>query len=160
MWRWLLVLRIHQLGSSVLALTIALAVLPAVAPAQTCAPTKPDALGPFYVPGAPERERTGRGLVVSGTVRSTAGCRALQGARIEWWSAGQSGDYDDAHRAAQRTDAEGRYRYETDFPGKYPGRPPHLHLRVTAPGHRTLITQIYPTPGQATIDTDLVLVAN
>jgi protocatechuate 3,4-dioxygenase beta subunit len=127
--------------------------------AQVCAPTAPDALGPFYVPGAPERDRTGKGLVLGGVVRGGAACRPLSGARIEWWAANPGGDYDDAHRATQKSDAEGRYRYETDFPGKYPGRPRHLHLRVTAPGHRTLVTQIYPAPGQTSIDTDLVLIA-
>jgi protocatechuate 3,4-dioxygenase beta subunit len=40
----------------------------------------------------------------------------------------------------------------------YPGRPPHLHVRVTAPGHRVLVTQLYPKPGQAAVETDLVLV--
>jgi len=152
--------RVLAAGAVAAAVITVVAVRPATSPAQTCAPTKPDALGPFYIPGAPERERTGRGLVVTGSVRSATGCRPLSGAQIEWWSAGSSGDYDDAHRATQRTDAQGRYRYETDFPGKYPGRPPHLHLRVTAPGHRALVTQIYPTPGQTAVDTDLVLVVN
>lgn len=125
-----------------------------------CAPTAPDALGPFYAPDAPERAVTGRGLVVSGTVRSAAGCAPLPGARLEWWAAGPDGRYGPAHRATQRADAEGRYRYETDFPGLYPGRPPHLHLRVTAPGHRPLVTQLYPRPGQTAVSADLVLVAD
>jgi protocatechuate 3,4-dioxygenase beta subunit len=121
-----------------------------------CTPTKPDMLGPFYTPNAPERSRTGQGLVVSGTVRR-ADCRPLPGAVIEWWSANRQGTYDDEHRATQRADGEGRYRYETDVPGRYPGRPPHLHLKVTAVGHRPFVTQIYPTPGQTAIAADLVL---
>lgn len=123
-----------------------------------CAPTRPDALGPFYVPDAPERSSTGRGLIVSGRVRSADGCAPLPGARIEWWSANPRGEYDDAHRAVQAADSEGRYRYETDFPGRYPGRPPHVHVRVTAPRHRTLVTQVYPRTGQTAMDVDLVLV--
>lgn len=125
-----------------------------------CRPTRPDALGPFYQADAPERARTGEGLVVTGTVRSASGCRPLPGARIEWWSANRQGDYDDGHRATQRADAGGRYRYETDFPGRYPGRPPHLHLRVTAPGHRTLVTQFYPTAGPRSLEVDLVLLTD
>jgi protocatechuate 3,4-dioxygenase beta subunit len=121
-----------------------------------CTPTKPDSLGPFYVEGAPERSQTGRGLVVSGTVKSQD-CRPLAGAQIEWWAANARGDYDDAHRATQRADGRGAYRYETDVPGRYPGRPPHLHVKVTAPGHRPLVTQVYPTPGQSAISFDLVL---
>jgi protocatechuate 3,4-dioxygenase beta subunit len=124
-----------------------------------CTPTKPDALGPFYTPNAPERSRTGQGLVVAGTVRSTSNCQPVPGAQLEWWSANPRGDYDDQHRATQRADAEGRYRYETDAPGRYPGRPPHLHLRITAPGHRLLVTQLYPRPDQTSLEVDLVLTA-
>jgi protocatechuate 3,4-dioxygenase beta subunit len=39
----------------------------------------------------------------------------------------------------------------------YAGRPPHIHIRVTAAGHRTLVTQHYPAAGQATATFDLVL---
>ncbi len=52
-----------------------------------------------------------------------------------------------------------RFRYETVSPGRYPGRPPHLHVKIGAPGHRTLVTQLYPQDGQRAIATDLVLVA-
>jgi protocatechuate 3,4-dioxygenase beta subunit len=133
-------------------------ILAAPASAQRpCTPTPPDSLGPFYTPNAPERASTGRGIAVSGVVRSAAGCTPLSGARIEWWSADGKGEYQDALRATQRADAEGRYRYETVAPGRYPGRPPHLHVRVSAPGHRTLVTQLYPRDGQQTIESDFVL---
>jgi len=130
------------------------------APAQAqrpCTPTTPDSLGPFYTPNAPERASTGRGLAVNGVVRSAAGCAPLPGARIEWWSADGKGEYQDSLRATQRADGDGRYRYETVAPGRYPGRPPHVHVRVTAPGHRTLVTQLYPRDGQSSIDADFVL---
>jgi len=123
-----------------------------------CAPSPPDALGPFYTPNAPERSKTGQGLVVTGRVLSADGCAGLRGATLEWWAANPSGDYNDAHRATQIADAEGRYRYETDFPGGYPGRPVHVHVRVTAPAHRVLVTQIYPKPGESALDVDFVLV--
>jgi protocatechuate 3,4-dioxygenase beta subunit len=125
-----------------------------------CAPTRPDMLGPFYEPNAPERSATGRGLTLTGRVTTAKGCGPVPGALIEWWSANPRGDYDVEHRAAQRADSAGRYRYETDFPGRYPGRPVHVHVRVTAPGHRPLVTQLYPRPGQAAIETDFVLVAD
>lgn len=138
-------------------LLTALAALPATAQ-PACAPTRPDVEGPFYTPNAPERASTGRGLVVAGTVRSAAGCGPLTGARLEWWSANPRGQYDDEHRATLRADAQGRYRYETDFPPRYFGRPPHLHVRVTAQGHRTLVTQLYPKAAQTAIEFDFVLV--
>ncbi len=121
-----------------------------------CTPTRPDTEGPFYEPNAPERNRTGRGLVVSGTVRSAFDCALLAKARIEWWSASPEGQYDDEHRATQRIGSDGRYRYETDFPGTY-GRSLHLHVRVTAPGHRTLVTQLYPRAEQTSLTLDFVL---
>ena len=145
----------------VAALVIFLVLLPEIAAAQpACAPTRPDALGPFYEANAPERSLTGRGLVIAGVVRSANGCVPLAAVRIEWWSANARGEYDGEHRASQRADAGGRYRYETSIPGRYPGRPPHLHVRVTAPGHKPLVTQLYPTPGQTAIDIDFVLDAN
>jgi protocatechuate 3,4-dioxygenase beta subunit len=124
---------------------------------RPCTPTAPDSLGPFYTPNAPERASTGRGIAVSGVVRSAPGCAPLPGARIEWWSADGKGEYQDALRATQRADGEGRYRYETVRPGRYPGRPPHLHVRVSAPGHRTLVTQLYPRDDQQIIESDFVL---
>ena len=139
-----------------LALIAPISILPAAQP--KCASTRPDAEGPFYKPGAPERSSTGKGVVISGTVRSALDCTPLPGAKIEWWSADSAGEYKDDHRATQSTDGAGRYRYETDFPGRYPGRPPHLHVRVSAPGHRPLVTQIYPKPGQTALDVELVLV--
>jgi protocatechuate 3,4-dioxygenase beta subunit len=122
-----------------------------------CPPTAADMLGPFYVAGAPERSKTGDGVTVQGAVRSTRECKALPGAKLEWWSANPRGDYDEGHRATQVTDAQGRFRYETDIPGKYPGRPVHLHVKVSAAGHKLLVTQIYPKPNQTSVPFDFVL---
>lgn len=146
-------------SSAALALSPALTA-PAFAQPSSCAPTKPDMLGPFYKPGAPERAATGHGLLVSGTVRSARDCAPLAGARLEWWSADADGEYRDDLRATQVTRADGAFRYETVMPGRYPGRPPHVHVKISAPGHRTLVTQLYPRDGQHTIATDFVLVAD
>src|SRR5207253_1245855 len=84
----------------VLALVLALAAIATAAAQPTsCAPTKPDMLGPFYKPGAPERAATGQGLVGSGIVRSAKGCAPLRGAQPEWWSADGRGEYHDARAA-------------------------------------------------------------
>jgi protocatechuate 3,4-dioxygenase beta subunit len=130
------------------------------AQAPSCAPTAPDMLGPFYKPNAPERARTGTGIVVTGAVRSSRDCAALPGARVEWWSADERGEYRDELRATQHTDAQGRFTYETVSPGRYPGRPPHIHVRITAPNHKPLITQLYPQPSQHSLTTDFVLLPN
>ena len=124
----------------------------------SCTPTPPDSEGPFYKPGAPDRAQTGRGLVVLGTVRSAGRCAPIPSARIERWQANPEGSYDDAHRATMRADGAGRYRFETNFPRGYFGRPPHIHFKVQAPAHRPLTTQLYLQPGQTEVTFDLVLV--
>lgn len=123
---------------------------------EKCQPTEPDALGPFYKPGAPERTSVGQGYVLSGVVRSTS-CRPLAGAQLEFWLAGPDGNYDDAHRATLFSNESGEYRFESNFPPKYSFRPPHIHLRVSAPGYKTLVTQHYPQEGQSRGTFDLVL---
>lgn len=140
----------------VLALLATLAV-PAESPsAPFCPPTRADALGPFYEPGAPVRSRVGRGYVLSGRVLSTA-CRPLRGARIEFWLANPNGDYDDRHRATMFATRTGAYRFESNRPPPYSGRPPHIHVRVSARGYRTLVTQHYPRSGRTSAVFNLVL---
>ena len=46
-------------------------------------------------------------------------------------------------RASVVTGAEGRYAYTTILPGEYPGRPRHIHYRVSHKGYATLVTQLY-----------------
>lgn len=131
----------------------------ASAPAQSrCAPTAPDMEGPFYKPGAPVREATGTGLVVSGVVRSSGTCEPIGGAHVEWWQANPRGEYDDAHRGSLITGTSGAYRFDTDSPPPYSGRPSHIHFKADAKGYRQLTTQLYPKGGQSAVAFDLVLV--
>ena len=132
--------------------------LPA-APQQTCQPTRADALGPFYVPNAPRRSSVGSGHVLTGVVRSLRDCEPIAGARIEFWLVGSNGRYDAAHRAIVISSRAGAYRFTSNVPRAYESRPPHIHLRVTAPNHRTLVTQFYPRRGQTRGTFALVLVA-
>jgi protocatechuate 3,4-dioxygenase beta subunit len=122
-----------------------------------CEPTRADVEGPFYKPGAPERTSTGKGLAVSGRLLGAPDCRPLSGGRIEWWHADAAGDYDDAHRGSMNVKADGTYRYTTDFPGKYPWRPLHIHVKAFATGYRPLTTQIYLRGGEKEIVSDIVL---
>jgi catechol 1,2-dioxygenase len=124
-----------------------------------CKPTQPDMLGPFYEPGAPVRTSVGSGYVLSGTVLAAEECKPLPNARIEFWLANPRGEYDDAHRATVLADQRGRYRLESNVPVSYGGRPPHIHVRVTAPGNEELVTQHYPERGQRKANFDLVHVA-
>ncbi len=123
-----------------------------------CAPTRPDADGPFYRPGAPERSKVGAGYLLSGTVRSAADCAPVAGAQIEVWMNGPDGRYGDDWRATIRPGSDGRYRFESHVPVGYGSRPPHIHVIVNAPGYRELITQHYPEPGSTAATFDLVLI--
>jgi protocatechuate 3,4-dioxygenase beta subunit len=123
-----------------------------------CKPTQPDMLGPFYEPGAPVRTSVGRGYLLSGAVLGAEECKPIPNARIEFWLANPSGDYDDAHRATVFAGQRGEYRLESNVPVSYGGRPPHIHVRVRAPGYEELVAQHYPQRGQRKANFDLVLV--
>lgn len=125
--------------------------------ASRCAPTRADSLGPFYEPGAPVRSKVGTGYVLSGRVL-TIGCRAIGRARIELWLVNPRGQYDDAHRATVVAARDGRYRFQSNRPPGYEGRPPHIHVRVSARGFRTLVTQHYPRGRRTSAVFNLVLV--
>lgn len=132
---------------------------PAIAtPIQSCSPTPPDALGPFYTPGAPQRNAVGQGYIIQGVVRSAVDCSPIANAQVEAWMAGPDGEYRDEYRATFFTDENGTYSFESHFPPPYSGRPSHHHLLVSAVGYQTLVTQHYPVQGENQAIFDLVLV--
>ena len=132
--------------------------LASAGPGGKCSPTEPDALGPFYKPDSPVRQSVGNGYLLSGTVKSSADCKAVPKARIEFWLVNSSGEYNDGHRATIYSGEKGSYTFESNFPPPYYGRPSHIHIRVTAKGFKTLITQHYPQAGSKKGIFDLVLV--
>ena len=111
----------------------------------------------------------GTPLEVRGTVYGGDG-RPLAGATVDVWQASPTGLYEcqDATqpdmnlRGRFTTDAEGRYFFRTVTPAGYPVptdgpcgellraqqrhpyRPAHLHFMVSAPGHKVLVTQVFP----------------
>ena len=123
-----------------------------------CNPTKPDQLGPMYAPNAPVRTSVGKGYLLEGVVKSARDCSPIPGARIEFWLVNLEGNYDDDHRATVPVNSSGGYSFESNFPKSYGGRPAHIHVRVTAPGYETLVTQHYPKAGDARMTYDLILV--
>lgn len=97
----------------------------------------------------------GEALVLSGRVLDTEG-KAVQGARVEIWQTDYQGIYlhpGDA-RTGQRdktfqfygeatSAADGGFAFRTIMPAAYPGRPRHIHAKITPPGGATLTTQFY-----------------
>lgn len=117
-------------------------------------PTPPNTLGPYYKRLAPATEALrapgdpGLPLSLSGQVLDTRG-DVLPDATIEIWQADHFGYYDiDGYRYRGKlsVDSTGQYKAETIMPGHYPDRSricQHVHYLVTAPGHKTLATQLY-----------------
>lgn len=130
-------------------------------------PTPAQGAGPFYpmtlpldadadlvqVDGRTERA-AGTVLHLGGRVLDVDG-RPIGGARIEIWQCDAFGVYH--HPRDRRGEAdpnfqgfghtitgdEGGYRFRTLVPVPYPGRTPHIHFLVAAPGGRPLTTQMY-----------------
>ncbi|MGM0577113.1 MAG: hypothetical protein ACQEXJ_15415 [Myxococcota bacterium] len=121
---------------------------------MVCEPTGEDLQGPFYEPDAPSTAslapagEPGVPLAIAGLVFGPDCETPLPGATVEVWQADDAGDYhDDKLRATLAADADGGYTFDTIRPGRYLQasgyRPAHIHYKVSAPGHRTLITQLY-----------------
>lgn len=125
---------------------------PAVPPEPVCnGLTLDNPEGPYYTPDTPERASlleagmSGERFVVSGYVLGPD-CAPIPGAWLDFWHADAAGQYDNSGyrlRGHQFTDANGRYTLETVFPGLYPGRTRHIHVKVMAPGGPILTTQLY-----------------
>jgi protocatechuate 3,4-dioxygenase beta subunit len=83
-------------------------------------------------------------------------CQPIAHALLDFWQADSNGNYDNTGfrlRGHQYTDNQGRYSLETVVPGEYPGRTRHIHVKVQAPGHPVLTTQLY-FPGEARNNSD------
>lgn len=123
--------------------------------------------GPYYRAGAPFRadlvdaDVVGAPLRVSGAVLSLDCKTPLAGAVLDVWQANGNGQYDNdgtlrlpaSQRGAMRlrgkvrADARGDFSFATVLPGHYLNgrvyRPAHIHVKVSAPGHAPLTTQLY-----------------
>lgn len=137
-------------------------------------------LGPFWrahapicalgdsIARGPEASQPGQLLLVSGTVRDTAG-KPLAVAMVDVWQASPSGLYENQDssqpdmnlRGRFRTDEKGTYAFRSVRPSGYPVpvdgpcgdllraqarrpyRPAHLHFMVSKPGYKVLITQFF-----------------
>ncbi len=165
-------MELRRLRSIVMRMVVSLLAACVVAPAfaQTppaaCVPgrvTPAVTEGPFYKSGSPQRTSLvepgmpGTKLVITGQV-FTRNCGPLAGAWLDFWQADARGAYDNAGfrlRGHQFTDASGRYTLETVVPAEYPGRTPHIHVKVRAPAGPVLTTQLY-FPGVARNQSDFL----
>jgi protocatechuate 3,4-dioxygenase, beta subunit len=145
-------------------------ILPGALSAQQAAlvATPQQSAGPFYpVKFPPDIDSDlvvlrGSAARAEGTVTHVMGRvlgldgKPIPNATVEIWQCDAGGRYihpgdtggrprDRAFQGYGRTvsDADGAYRFRTIKPVPYPGRTPHIHFAVRAPGRRELITQMY-----------------
>lgn len=131
------------------------------------APTPAQTRGPFYPPQPPLDSDNdlirvdGRGELAAGVISELTGRvldpsgQPIDDAVIEIWQCDANGRYH--HSSARKegcdpnfqgfgtitTGSDGQYRFRTIKPVPYPGRTPHIHFRVVAPGLAELVTQMY-----------------
>ena len=100
---------------------------------------------------------------------TSTGGGPLPEAVVDVWQTGPAGGYDvwderqpeGNFRGRIRVEEDGAYEFQTMLPkpytvpttgpvgryleavGQHPWRPAHIHLKVTAPGHKTLVTQVF-----------------
>ena len=114
-------------------------------------PTLAQTAGPYYKSSAPSRRDLradlprGEAIALAGFVLDTQ-CQPLADVRVEIWHADDAGRYDNEGfrlRAQQRTDAAGRWAFDTIVPRFYSVRTAHYHFRVQRDRGRALVTQLY-----------------
>jgi len=114
-------------------------------------PTPPQIAGPFFIPQSPERSNLIEPGIKVNRMRLTgqvvdANCRLVPGALLDFWQCDDKGEYDNQGyrlRGHQFVNATGQFVLDTLVPGAYPGRTPHLHVRVQRKGGPILTTQLY-----------------
>jgi protocatechuate 3,4-dioxygenase beta subunit len=101
--------------------------------------------GPYYLPGEKVRRNISEGqpgapLALRFSVVDAATCKPIKGAAVDIWHASAGGKYsgEEANdtvgltflRGIQRTDAKGLALFQSVYPGWYPGRAVHIHVKV------------------------------
>ena len=135
--------------------------------AWAATPTVPATSGPFYPAEIPldsdadltiveGKTRPATGIVanLTGKLTDLNGC-PIRDAKIEIWQCDAFGAYHhprdrgdiaepefQGYGATQTTES-GEYRFKTITPVSYPGRTPHIHVRVLKKGMPSLTTQLY-----------------
>jgi protocatechuate 3,4-dioxygenase beta subunit len=114
--------------------------------------------GPYYIPREKVRRNISEGrpgvpLQLQLQVVDVASCRGIAGASVDVWHCDAGGVYSGVAaagaggrtflRGIQRTDARGVARFDTIYPGWYPGRTVHVHVKVHVGGTVVHTGQLY-----------------
>ena len=125
--------------------------------ALSCVLTPEQTEGPYYIPNERVRRditegKRGRPLLLRLTVVDASTCKPIKGAAVDIWHADALGVYSGFGRGRgnrtflrgiQRTDANGLARFRSVYPGWYPGRTVHIHVKVHVGGNVAHTGQLY-----------------
>jgi protocatechuate 3,4-dioxygenase beta subunit len=119
--------------------------------APDCVLTPEQAEGPFYIDLAQVRQdvvedRPGVPLALAVAVVDSNTCKPIHNAAVDIWHCDALGVYSGEPsegsegetylRGIQLTDSDGQAEFETVYPGQYPGRTTHIHVKVQIGGQR------------------------
>ena len=124
---------------------------PTLAAPRSCKLTLDDGVSPSYKPNTPERSVVGSGHTLTGLVLSSVDCQPIVGAKLEFWPEEGAAGHPDSSRATFFSDSNGQYRFECN-------PPEHIHMRISAPGYKTIGVNSYHPNGAAEGMLDIVLV--
>jgi protocatechuate 3,4-dioxygenase beta subunit len=114
--------------------------------------------GPYYIANEKVRRNITEGqpgapLTLRLTVLDASTCKPIKGAAVDIWHASAAGAYSGEAanntvgrtylRGIQRTDGQGLALFKTVFPGWYPGRTVHIHVKVHVGGNVVHTGQLF-----------------
>jgi protocatechuate 3,4-dioxygenase beta subunit len=114
--------------------------------------------GPFFVEGDRVRRNITEGkpglpLALRLTVLDVSTCKPIKGAAVDIWHCDAGGDYSGTSvqssgtrtflRGIQRTNRNGVALFKTIYPGWYPGRTVHIHVKVFLGGRTVHTGQLF-----------------
>ena len=111
--------------------------------------------GPYYLDLEQVRRditegRPGAQLELAVTVVVAEACEPIKDAAVDVWHCDAGGDYSGVEgnagtflRGIQMTDANGRAEFRTIYPGWYPGRAVHIHVKVHLGASETYTGQLF-----------------
>jgi protocatechuate 3,4-dioxygenase beta subunit len=115
-------------------------------------PTPGVSEGPAYKPGAPIRRdiiepgTPGTRFLLRGRVLSASTEKPIPQAMLDLWNVQNNGEYDFKGfnlRGRQPSARQGEFEFLTVEAIPYGGRTAHFHFKVSAPGFRSLTTELY-----------------